>query len=89
VLVDRYDSALGAQVYDLAISHGAIGGPDVDGVWLPLRMRYFFRFEMELLLEKRGFAVERVYGDWRRRAFRSGSAQIILVARLITARRMY
>jgi len=55
----------------------------------PLRMRYFFRFELELLLEKRGFAVERVYGDWRRRSFRSGSAQIILVARRMTARGMY
>jgi SAM-dependent methyltransferase len=34
--VHRYDSALGAQVYDLVHSFGPIGGPDVDGVWLPL-----------------------------------------------------
>jgi len=50
----------------------------------PLRMRYFFRFELELLLEKSGFIVQRLYGDYKGRRFRAGSPKMIPVARRIT-----
>lgn len=43
-------------------------------------LRYLWRFEAELLLEKAGFEVEGVYGDWEMGDYDSGSDRMILVA---------
>jgi len=46
-----------------------------------LRLRYFFRFEMEWMLEARGFEVEALYGDFERNEFAADSPEMIFVAR--------
>ena len=47
---------------------------------LPLDMRYTFRYELQLLLEKTGFEVLEVYRDYDKNPF-DGSGEIIMVAR--------
>lgn len=44
-------------------------------------LRYLWRFEAELLLEKAGYTLEAVYGDWDMAPFESSSERMILVAR--------
>ena len=45
-------------------------------------MRYFFRYEMEHLLVRAGFAVEQVYGDYERNPYGSTyPGDLIFVAR--------
>ena len=48
---------------------------------VPFDLRYLWRFEAELLLEKAGYIVEDVYGDWEMGPLESGSERLILVAR--------
>jgi len=47
----------------------------------PLRFHCVFRFEMEHLLARVGFAVRAVYGDFLRRELRDESSEMIWVAR--------
>lgn len=44
-------------------------------------LRYLWRFEAELLLDKAGFELEAIYGDWRGTEYGSDSERMILVAR--------
>lgn len=44
-------------------------------------IRYVFRYEMEMLLEKAGFAVENIYGYYDRSPFTHDSRRMIFVAR--------
>ena len=44
-----------------------------------LQMSIVFRYEMEYLLEKNGFTVEAVYGNYDRSPFTNTSPQIICV----------
>jgi SAM-dependent methyltransferase len=45
-------------------------------------MRYFFRYEMEHLLERAGYVVDAIYGDYQRHAFgASYPGELIFVAR--------
>lgn len=44
-------------------------------------LRYIGRFEAELLLEKAGYVLEGVYGDWQMGPLESDSQRMILVAR--------
>jgi SAM-dependent methyltransferase len=44
-------------------------------------LRYLWRYEAELLLEKAGFTLEAVYGDWGLGPFESASERMILLAR--------
>jgi SAM-dependent methyltransferase len=46
-----------------------------------LRLRYFFRFEMEWMLEACGFEVEALYGDFDRSPFAADSPEMVFVAR--------
>ncbi len=46
-----------------------------------LPIRYIFRFEMELLLEKAGFEVENIFGYYDKSEFRYDSRRMIVVAR--------
>jgi SAM-dependent methyltransferase len=45
-----------------------------------LELRYFARFELELLLERAGFVVEAVFGDYDLSPFGSASERLIVVA---------
>jgi len=44
-------------------------------------LRYISRFEAELLLDRAGFDLEAVFGDWQLGPFESDSDRLILVAR--------
>ncbi len=44
-------------------------------------LRYIWRYEAELLLDKAGFILEEVYGDWDLAPFFSDSERMILLAR--------
>ena len=48
-----------------------------------LRLRYFFRFEMEWMLEACGFELEALYGDFDRSEFTANSPEMIFVARRV------
>jgi SAM-dependent methyltransferase len=48
---------------------------------VPFETRYLWRFEAELLLEKAGFTLEALHGDWEANPFESASDRMILVAR--------
>ncbi len=43
-------------------------------------LRYLFRYEMELLLEKTGYKTKQIFGDYDRSAFVSDSKRMIFVA---------
>ena len=46
-----------------------------------LALHYFFRFEMEWMLEACGFEVEALYGDFDRNPFTAESPEMVFVAR--------
>lgn len=59
---------------------------DRDGILIArktnvLPIRYVFRYEMELLLEKAGFTVEKIYGHYDKSEFSYNSRRMIFVAR--------
>ena len=60
-------------------------GPDgvVQRTTIPLAMRYTFPAEMSLLLEKCGFQLLHLYGDYDRSPFADGSPRMIVVAKAI------
>lgn len=47
----------------------------------PYTLRYLWRFEAALLLEKAGYTLEAIYGGWDMGPFESASERMILVAR--------
>lgn len=56
-----------------------LGGAQVARVkW---KQRYSFRFELEHLLEKAGFAVIHLWGDYQRKAFGDANERLFVVAR--------
>lgn len=44
-------------------------------------LRYLWRFEAELLLDKAGFSIESIFGDWDMSPYASNSERMIIVAR--------
>lgn len=76
----RFDHARQIQhivlLYDEIAEDGA-----VRRATLTVDLRYVFRFEMELLLEKAGFMVEGVYGSPDMEPYGMESEQMIFVAR--------
>jgi SAM-dependent methyltransferase len=48
---------------------------------VPFDTRYLWRYEAELLLDKAGYALEALHGDWDANPFESASDRMILVAR--------
>ncbi len=58
-------------------------GPDgqVQRTIAPYDLRYLWRFEAELLLEKAGYVLEAIYGGWDMGPFESASERMILVSR--------
>ncbi|NOZ28264.1 MAG: class I SAM-dependent methyltransferase [Chloroflexi bacterium] len=63
-------------IYDEVSPDGA-----VRRTLAPFIMRYLGRFEMELLLDKAGYAIEAIYGSWDLDPFESESERMIFVAR--------
>jgi SAM-dependent methyltransferase len=48
---------------------------------VPYDARYLWRYEAELLLDRAGFELETIYGDWDLSRFTSDSDRMILLAR--------
>jgi SAM-dependent methyltransferase len=63
-------------MYDETLPDGAL-----RRTLAPLKMRYLWRYEAELLLDKAGYVVEEVYGSWQLEPFTSESGRMVLVAR--------
>jgi SAM-dependent methyltransferase len=80
----------GYTTYDLAdqslLSIFRFEWPQADGTTTvrerPVPLHYFFRFEMEWMLEACGFEIEALYGGFDRSQFTAESAEMIFVARL-------
>ncbi|MFN8455673.1 MAG: class I SAM-dependent methyltransferase [Anaerolineae bacterium] len=53
----------------------------VRRVQIPISLRYFYRYEVELLLRASGFSVETIYGNYNLEPFHSHSSKMIIVAR--------
>ena len=62
--------------YDEQDAHGYLQRTTVD-----LRLRWFTRFELELLLESAGFVVEELYGNYDLEPFGDASPRLLVVAR--------
>jgi hypothetical protein len=56
-------------------------GKVVSKTYIPLTLRYVFRYEMQYLLELCGYEIEALYGDFRRGPFRYGGEQIWIARR--------
>jgi hypothetical protein len=48
----------------------------------PIRLHCFFRYELELLCQRAGFAVEALYGDFRRSELGAHSTEMVWVLRV-------
>ena len=78
------------QTVDLAeqVVHNMVFVDEVDGegrLWRTLfsySLRYIFRGELELLLQRAGFQLEAVYGSYELDEFTSESDKMIVVARV-------
>jgi SAM-dependent methyltransferase len=62
--------------YECAAAHGATAAREYS-----LELHYFFRFEMEWMLDVCGFEVEALYGDCERSEFAGDSPEMVFVAR--------
>ena len=72
----------GAFEYDELDASGRV----VATTRAPLALRYVFRYEMEHLLARAGFAVDALFGDFGRGPFRTGGEQVWVARRQSTAR---
>ena len=62
-------------LYDETDRDGLVRRTSVD-----LSMRYFGRFELELLLERAGFELEAIFGDYDLTPYRADSQRLIALA---------
>jgi len=72
---NRYDMAEQMMYQDFRFTY-----PDGRKEIMPLKMRFFFRFEIEHLLSLAGFKVKSLYGDFNKNPFKNESTEIILIA---------
>jgi SAM-dependent methyltransferase len=49
---------------------------------VPLRLRWVYQYEMQHLFERAGFAIEALYGDFQRGAFKAGGEQVWIARRV-------
>jgi ubiquinone/menaquinone biosynthesis C-methylase UbiE len=71
----------GAQIQDYTLIYDAID-PDgaVHRTRVAMPLRYTYRYEAQLLLERTGFAVEEVFGSYQRDAYEGDSERMIFIA---------
>lgn len=87
LIVQRIESVVSADLarqirvirstYEVVDTHGAV----VEKRFVEWPYRWTHRFEAEHLLERAGFAVEALYGGYRREPFTSESRTMLFVAR--------
>ncbi len=78
--VTEYDLAAHRLSSAWRYEHGNAGAAATTTEYL-LEIRYFYRFEMEWVLEACGFEVEALYGNLDRSPFAADSPEMIFVAR--------
>lgn len=71
------------QRQHLTYEYDLVGDDKTDRFSADVELRYVFRPEMILLLEKNGFAIEDIYGDYDFSPLRSSSPTMIFVARKV------
>ena len=71
------------QRQHLTYEYDLVGDDSTDRFSADIELRYFFRPEMVLLLEKNGFVIEEIYGDYDVSPLRSSSPAMIFVARKV------
>lgn len=71
------------QQQHLTYEYDLVGDDNTDQFSADVELRYFFRSEMILLLEKNGFSIEEIYGDYDFSPLRSSSPAMIFMARKI------
>ena len=70
------------QILHLSMIYDEIGASGIlRRTVVPFDLRYLWRFEAELLLDKAGYVVENVYGDWDLAPLEAASERMILLAR--------
>ncbi len=57
------------------------GGQVIDNELVEMRMRYFFRYELEHLLVRAGFEEVEIYGGFDGRPYDYVSGEMVVVAR--------
>ncbi len=76
-----YRTDRGAQIQYYTLIYDAIDGDGtVHRTRVSMPLRYTYRYEAQLLLERAGFAVEDVFGSYQRDAYDDDSERMILVA---------
>jgi len=75
---NRYDMAEQMMCQDYRFSY-----PDGKKELFPLKMRFFFRFEVEHLLPLAGFEIKNLYGDFKKGKFRSNSPEMVWIAKVV------
>ena len=58
-------------------------GREVSNTVIPFLLRYYYRYEMQHLLELCGFEVEVLYGDFQRSPFRHGNDQVWIARKAV------
>jgi len=71
---NRYDMAKQMMYQEYRFKY-----PDGQEKIIPLRMRFFFRFELEHLLYRAGFKIKKLYGDFYKTPFESNSTRMVFV----------
>jgi SAM-dependent methyltransferase len=78
----RHDLDLTQQMRHLTYILDELGEDGlVRRIMLPFSLRFFYRYEMELLLQTAGFTTTAIYGSYQLEPFESGSPKMIFVAR--------
>jgi len=72
---NRYDMAKQMMYHEFRFTY-----PDGRKEIIPLKMRFFFRFEIEHLLNRTGFKVKNLYGSFNKSPFKNDSTEIICIA---------
>ena len=68
----------GHFIFDEYDATGAV----VSKRYVPLTLRWIYQYEMQHLLERSGFAVEALYGDFEGGRFKAGGEQVWIARRL-------
>ncbi len=71
------------QRQHLTYEYDLVSDDKTDRFSADVELRYFFRSEMSLLLEKNGFAIDDIFGDYDFSPLRSSSPAMIFVARRV------
>ena len=79
--VSQYDALEQIQLYTTIRRYKGADGNVVDEERTQIRLRYVFPKEMERLLEKHGFEIQEIYGDWQETILTAEHQEMIYVCK--------